>query len=290
MVRIVQVSDLHIEAEPETMFPGVGRVLEEASEVIRALAPDLLVVTGDLTTFGSSRPRDLVLARQWLEQLDRPWVAIAGNHDLGSSPERALRHPETEAYEPLPLARTHFGTVFGPQPVSAVDLGAVEVVAFNLRAGDPDNTLPAIRQAVEQSAKPVILCGHYPLEPVRVGGPCSAEASQATGSFLPELATLVQPLVAQYDHIRLYLAGHVHVNSRLPLSPHCLQLTTGGLGPGASSLRVFTVAQGWVRYDTLLGPGPQGFWERVAPAMGPYPPAYHLGTSEEQGGEWRLEP
>ncbi|MBX5466168.1 MAG: metallophosphoesterase [Firmicutes bacterium] len=285
-MRLVHLSDLHLEPAPEALFPGVEAVLDKAAAAVRALRPDLVVVTGDLTSFGGLRQSDLAQVKHWLDALDLPYVAIAGNHDLGASPERAARHPETEAYEPVPWAKTHFGQVFGKAPVVALDLGAVALVAFSLRAGDPDGTLPALRAALGRYAKPVILAGHYPLSPVRTAGPCGASSADATGSFLPELVKPLWPLVEAFPQVRLYLAGHVHVNSAKVFHCRCLQLTTGGLGPGASSLRILTATAQGIRYDTLIGPGPLGFWERLAPEMGPYDPAYHLGAPEERSGEW----
>lgn len=287
-IRLVHLSDLHLEAAPEQFCPGVEAVLERAAGLVRALAPDVLIATGDLTTFGGSRRHDLTLAKRWLEQFGVPYLALAGNHDLGASRERAARYPDTEAYEAVPFAATHFATVFGPRPVASLDLGPARLLTCSLRAGDPDGSVPALRQALAESGKPVILCGHYPLRPVREEGPLSAAGAPLTGGFLPEVATPLQTLVEDDPCIRLYLAGHVHVNSLRPVTDRCRQITAGGLGPGGSTLRCYTLTDTTVRYHTVLGPGPLEFWNRAAPAMGPYPPEYHLGNGEERSGEISL--
>jgi hypothetical protein len=41
---------------------------------------------------------------------------------------------------------------------------------------------------------------------------------------------------------------------------------------------------GSLSFQTILGPGPSGFWERIAPDAGPYPETYHLGTSQDRSG------
>ena len=72
--RILHISDLHL---------GRGATSEPLTalrKLIPALAPETLVVTGDLTHRG--RRPELELARELLESLALPVLAVPGNHDI----------------------------------------------------------------------------------------------------------------------------------------------------------------------------------------------------------------
>ncbi|MCX7643783.1 MAG: metallophosphoesterase [Rhodobacteraceae bacterium] len=73
MRRIAHLSDLHFGTEPdglaESLLAGLAR-----------LAPDLVVVTGDLTQ--RARAWQFRRARAFLEALPAPWLAVPGNHDV----------------------------------------------------------------------------------------------------------------------------------------------------------------------------------------------------------------
>jgi 3',5'-cyclic AMP phosphodiesterase CpdA len=73
MKLIVQISDTHF-----------GRidyaVIDRLREKILELAPDLLVVSGDLTQ--RARSREFQEAREFLDSLPRPQIVVPGNHDV----------------------------------------------------------------------------------------------------------------------------------------------------------------------------------------------------------------
>lgn len=73
MTRIAHISDPHFGTEQ----PPVVAALQEA---LRSLAPDLLVVSGDISQ--RARRRQFAAARGWLDRLELPWLAIPGNHDI----------------------------------------------------------------------------------------------------------------------------------------------------------------------------------------------------------------
>ena len=72
--RVVQLSDLH--ASPTT----TGRDLRRTFSVARALAPDLIVITGDLVMPFSEQNHDYLLDA--LEEVHVPVAVCPGNHDL----------------------------------------------------------------------------------------------------------------------------------------------------------------------------------------------------------------
>ncbi len=73
MVRIAHLSDLHFGTEDAVVAAALAR------DVI-AFAPDLVVVSGDLTQ--RARLREFRAARCFLDRLPFPRVVVPGNHDL----------------------------------------------------------------------------------------------------------------------------------------------------------------------------------------------------------------
>ena len=71
-MKLVQLSDVHFGA-------ACLSAAEAAAAMTRALAPDLTVVTGDVTLGGL--PREFEAGAAWLESLPRPWLCTPGNHD-----------------------------------------------------------------------------------------------------------------------------------------------------------------------------------------------------------------
>ena len=278
--KIVHISDLHIEAHPEIMYQGVNQYLREAARLLVAEEPDLVIVSGDLTSHGSRDVHELEMARDWLMGLQVPFMTVPGNHDLGANSWRGHMYPLTEAYEPTPFSETNYGSVFYSEPVTVHDLQDVSVVGIALRDNDPDNALGILESTLSVASKPVILVGHYPLEETRSEGPLRTFAYQ---EFIPHCVDRLLSLITSYPSVRIYACGHVHASTSQRIAPHCLQVTAGGLGPGPSLYRVYTVLGDQLHFGTRLGAGPLGFWERLVPDF-EYPPEYHLGYRDERNG------
>ena len=77
--RILQISDLHLSRE----YPLFLHNWQVVSGMIRDLAPDLVVVSGDLSLAEPDRNDDLVFAGEQLMALGVPFLALPGNHDIG---------------------------------------------------------------------------------------------------------------------------------------------------------------------------------------------------------------
>lgn len=73
-LRIVQISDIHC-GEPTFDAERLGSIIKEINEI----APDLVVVAGDLT--GAGYEWEYEQAAEFLEKIDAPRVVIPGNHD-----------------------------------------------------------------------------------------------------------------------------------------------------------------------------------------------------------------
>lgn len=73
MKTLAHVSDLHFGTE-------VPAVAEALAADLRAQAPSLVIVSGDLTQ--RARTRQFVAARDYLARLPRPQLVVPGNHDV----------------------------------------------------------------------------------------------------------------------------------------------------------------------------------------------------------------
>ncbi|NDL57837.1 metallophosphoesterase family protein [Phytoactinopolyspora mesophila] len=278
-MRIVHISDLHIEPEPERRFPGLMASLERDRIQLRRTGADLIIVTGDVTNYGARYREHLVLAREWISGLGAPALTVPGNHDLGPSPARAVDNPENEAYQDVPYPETHYGTIFHPSPVVSHDLGSVRVIGIGLREGDPDGALPRLERLLAADDRPVILCGHYPVVDTR-----DADVSIEFGSaeFLPTTAPALLELILAHRNVAVYACGHVHVNSVRPIGDHCVQMTAGGLGPGASAYRIYDLDGHGLTYSTALGSGRLTFWEDLFDP--PTAEEFSLGDAADRTG------
>lgn len=99
MRTLVQLSDLHFGALNE-------RVLEPLSARVHALAPDLVIVSGDLTQRAKSH--QFRQARTWLDSLPQPQLVVPGNHDV------PLYNVAYRFLAPLRRYRRHFSAELEP--------------------------------------------------------------------------------------------------------------------------------------------------------------------------------
>ena len=73
MTLIVQISDPHFGTER-------AEVVDALRTSIKALHPALVILSGDVTQ--RARHAQFAAARQFIDTLERPWLAIPGNHDV----------------------------------------------------------------------------------------------------------------------------------------------------------------------------------------------------------------
>ena len=73
MRKIVHISDIHF---GRVDYAIVGRLREKINEI----APDLTIVSGDLTQ--RARSAQFIEARDFLETLPQPQIVVPGNHDV----------------------------------------------------------------------------------------------------------------------------------------------------------------------------------------------------------------
>jgi len=281
-IRIVHVSDMHLEPAENEQYPGLAERVERIADVIRSLHPDLVVATGDLTNRGSSRAEDLDLAKRWLDGLRAPYLAVPGNHDLGANRKRGELFPEAERYEESPYAQTGYARAFGQNVITRAAIGDLTVFGIALREEDPDGALDQLARALTASKGPVVVAGHYPVVAARDWP--SAEAFGSQG-YVDEAAPRLVNLIRGNPQVIAYLCGHVHLTSLRPIGERCQQFTAGGVGPGAAALRLYEWdGRDW-SYATLDVEGPQTFWEDFSESAR-RDPHFSTGASAERDGTW----
>lgn len=83
----IQLSDIHIGIENKIKFqPSWVENFHTAIQQIKDLdqQPDFLIITGDMTRDGKSKPEELRNVKNIFEGLDWPVYVIPGNHDIGN--------------------------------------------------------------------------------------------------------------------------------------------------------------------------------------------------------------
>ena len=219
MARLIHLTDIHFGTEDR------GAV-EAATDFVQAQAPDVVVVTGDLTRNGL--PAEFEAAARWLERLPGPVVVTPGNHDTPylNLPLRAL----------VPFNR--YRRWIGPTEGVGCDLAEVSVRAVNTARGGqprPDWSKGAINLAAVGDAAQAMAAGppgalrivacHHPLIEA-IGAPVTGGVHR--GHLAAEqLAT---------EGVDLIMTGHVHNPFAVPL-PFGDQLTYA-VGAGTLSTRL----------------------------------------------------
>lgn len=209
VLRLAHISDLHFGALEPVL---VTALLDD----LRAFAPHVIVITGDLTQ--RARRRQLVEARQFLDGLPAPHVVLCGNHDLApwTSPlERALA--------PFARFRRHIGSET-PPPVAVPDAaegaegadgadcgrgGDEGLVVIGLNSADPrrfaeggisrDELARVLAEARRHKDHFCVVAAHHPLVETELRP-------------LPRRVKHHEPLEETLDRagVDLVLTGHLH--------------------------------------------------------------------------------
>ncbi len=219
MTRIAHITDLHFGAEDPAVVAALIAELNNDR-------PDLVAVSGDLTQ--GARHREFRAARAFLDQLQAPWLAVPGNHDM--TPYRLIERFTR------PYARWRTNICAETEP-SWTD-GAVAVLGLNTarRLGlHPDWSrgrvthrrlarLLARLEAVPPGVARIVVA-HHPLLP-----PEAALETPVAGGAAAALAAMMGA------HVVLLLAGHLHRGfARTWATGHSLLVLQGGT---ATSVRL----------------------------------------------------
>jgi 3',5'-cyclic AMP phosphodiesterase CpdA len=179
---IVQISDLH--CGKQYFLPNQ---LERAINEVNEMSPDIVIISGDLTTFGFKE--EYALAREYLDRLEcRSMVVIPGNHDSRN------------------VGYVHFEEMFGERN-SVLRVGGVTVVAVDSSEPDLDHgqigrgRYPWIEEQFAEPADFKVFVLHHHLLPV----PGTGRERNVVYDAGDALECL------QRAGVNLVLSGHKHV-------------------------------------------------------------------------------
>jgi 3',5'-cyclic AMP phosphodiesterase CpdA len=182
MFRIVQLSDLH--CGQQFFLPDhLERAIAETNE----LEPDIVVISGDLTSHGFKD--EYALAREYLNTVEcKAMVVIPGNHDSRN------------------VGYVHFEELFGERN-SVLRVGETQIVAVDSSEPDLDNGQIGrgryrwIEEQFAQEAALRVFVLHHHLLPV----PGTGRERNIVNDAGDTLETL------QRANVDLVLSGHKHV-------------------------------------------------------------------------------
>lgn len=157
--RLLQLSDPHLSGT----HPLFHHNWEVTLQAVAGLAPDAVVVTGDVSYNGPDHVQDLDFARAQIARIKAPIVKVLpGNHDVGVSPV------DPNAEQPMtPQRRQIWLDRFGPD-FWHLDMGAWRFVGLNPFLADSGHPAEAaqteaLKAALDTAKGPVGIFTHMPL-------------------------------------------------------------------------------------------------------------------------------
>jgi len=190
MSVVLQLSDTHFGTEQP-------QVVDALISLARLQQPDLLVLSGDITQ--RARPAQFQAARAFMHQLDAPFVAIPGNHDI------PLFDVWTRLRRPYARHMAAFGAELEPV-FSSPDLMVICVNTTRpwrhkhgeVSAPQIDRVAQRLAQAQPEQLRIVVV--HQPI--------AVARAEDATNLLRGHAAALQAWAAAGAD---LVMGGHIHL-------------------------------------------------------------------------------
>ncbi len=217
MSSLVQISDLHFGAED----PDLVLALEQA---IAEIAPDAILVSGDLTQRG--KRREFEAAAEFFSRLKPPKLVAAGNHDTPmlnvftrmAAPFARFRKRVGDVvpdYKNENVAAHTLNTARGVQArhdwsLGVVDLGHAQRVIDDLGAAHP-------------GAARAVVCHHPLITPKNAPFPAKTKRGEAAARMLAE------------GGVDLIFTGHLHVEFAERLPFHDMKTWAIGAGTALST-------------------------------------------------------
>lgn len=193
---IAQLSDPHI-CDEGVLYKGVAATNDMARAAVAHLnaldpAPDLVILTGDLTEDGTAS--QYAAARGILSELRAPLHAMPGNHDDREAFRSAF---STQAGMP-PAGPIHFVVEAGP-----LRLVAVDVTISGAHHGYADDETLAWLAAVLDADRvtPTIIAMHHP--PFACGIPYMDD-------YMCREPDRLAALIGRQTNVERVICGHVH--------------------------------------------------------------------------------
>ncbi len=204
MPEILHLSDIHFGP------PHRAEASESIAQWVRDAPPDLVVVSGDLTQ--RAKPEQFAQARQFLDQLAVPVLAVPGNHDV----------PQYRVWErwlaPLNAYRNHFDSDLEPiyQDERVVVVGVNSAIRSTIKDGRVTRRqrqkLAERLQSAGDRWKVVVV--HHELVP----GPDASARKTLSG------AAALADVLAEH-RVDLVLSGHLHISYQVWLRDYYRHLS-----------------------------------------------------------------
>jgi Icc protein len=189
-VRVVQITDPHLYAEPAGALLGVPTLesLDAVLALVRAeaLPADAVIATGDLVHDGSPAGYARLCAR--LAGLGCPAYVLPGNHDDPATLRSATHEPPVISCREARLG--HWRLVFLDSTVPGQDGGRLS-----------DAELAALDAALDAGPEHALVCLHHP--PLPIG------SDWLDGMALANAETLFRVL-DRHTSVRGVVFGHIH--------------------------------------------------------------------------------
>lgn len=216
MRTIAHLSDLHFGREDP-------RAVEALVEDLRALAPSLVAVCGDLTQ--RARRREFARAREFLARVPPPRLVVPGNHDvpLFDVPRRFL--------SPLGRYRAFVAEDLAPvwEDEEVLAVGVTTARSLTWKAGRVSwAQMDAIRARFcgDRPDRLHVLVAHHPFSP-----PARSPRERIVGRAAAALATLAA------CGLDVVLTGHLHREYAGDLAGHTLARSVLALHAGSAVSR-----------------------------------------------------
>ena len=199
MLRVAQITDIHLQAEPGSKLFGVdtAATLVEVIAAIGKLSPvpDLLIVTGDLAEDGSRVTYRRL--REILAATGLPVYVLAGNHDDIEEMQRSLVGGNVFFQSMLKLDKWAF--IFVNSKVNEESYGCIDsserlLMESNLNSVEDQSVLLAIHHS------PMAICS-------------------STGCQLENAEDFTR-LVESFPRIKAVIGGHTHTAAELNNKGH----------------------------------------------------------------------
>ena len=201
MTKIIQISDPHIVAQGKLAYGKVDtssalkQCVAQINKILPEIGPvDMIIVTGDLTDFGTSDEYNLF--RAIIEELNIPYRAIPGNHDNKSVMQKCF---EDTDWMPK-VGPINWEIDFQDLKVIALDTSIIGTAHGYLETASLNFLRSALNSAKE---KPVIVATHHP--PVMTG------IDKMDIQNLRDSDELKEILSTYKGELKL-ICGHIHRN------------------------------------------------------------------------------
>ncbi|MGD2131133.1 MAG: metallophosphoesterase [Lysobacterales bacterium] len=188
-LRVIQVSDCHVSADPQTTYRGTraDRNLRSLLPALRRWQPDLILLTGDVSEDASAAAYGRVSAL--LDTVGATVLALPGNHDDGAVMQRYFPSgPWTGLYE---RGARRWNIILLDSTVPGEISGLLR-----------EDTLERLETSLRrQAGAPALIALHH--QPVPVNSPwIDRYALEEPGPFLD--------ILDRFPSVRCVTWGHVH--------------------------------------------------------------------------------